>query len=45
LKSAADLDDAIRRYIRNHNGQAQPFVWTKAAEAIFDKLSHSPAPS
>lgn len=45
FKSVADLEEAIRRYIRDHNGQAKPFVWTKTADAIFDKLSRLPAPS
>lgn len=45
FKSVADLEDAIRHYIKNHNGQAKPFVWTKPAKVIFDKLSRLPAPS
>jgi len=45
FKSVADLEDAIRRYICDHNGKAKPFVWTKTAETIFDKLSRLPAPS
>lgn len=45
FKSVADLEEAIRHYISNHNGQAKPFVWTKTANAIFDKLSRLPAPS
>ena len=45
FKSVADLEDAIRRHIRDHNGQAKPFVWTKSAEVIFDKLRKLPAPS
>ena len=43
FKSVADLEEAIRRYIREHNGQAKPFVWTKTAEVIFEKLSRLPA--
>lgn len=42
FKSVADLEEAIRRYIRDHNGQAKPFVWTKTAEVIFEKLSRLP---
>ena len=45
FKSVADLQDAIARYIRAHNKAAKPFVWTKPAEDIFDKLSRLPAPS
>lgn len=32
-------------YIREHNGQAKTFVWTKTAETIFDKLARLPASS
>ena len=45
FKSVAELEDAIRTYIRDHNGQAKPFVWTKTAEVIFEKLSRLPASS
>jgi transposase len=41
----ADLQDAIARYIRDHNRAARPFVWTKLAEAILAKLARIPAPS
>jgi transposase len=43
--SVAELEEAIRRYIQEHNRQAKPFVWTKTANQIFDKLSHLPVPS
>ncbi len=45
FKSVAELEDAFRTFIRGHNGQAKPFVWTKAAEVIFKKLSRLPASS
>lgn len=45
FKSVADLQDAITRYIREHNRASKPFVWTKPAENILDKLSRLPAPS
>ena len=45
FKSVADLEDAIRRYIGSHNEQAKPFVWTKTAETIFDKLNRLHEPS
>jgi transposase len=45
FKSVAELEDAIRRYIRNHNGNAKPFVWTKTPKDIFDKLARLPVPS
>jgi transposase len=45
FKSVADLEDAIRRYIRDHNQSSKPFVWTKPADTIFAKLSRLPVPS
>jgi transposase len=45
FKSVADLEDAIRRYIREHNRSSKPFVWTKPANTIFSKLSRLPVPS
>ncbi|ADP69611.1 Integrase catalytic region [Rhodomicrobium vannielii ATCC 17100] len=39
FKSVADLEDAIKRYIADHNRNAKPFVWTKTADEIFDKLN------
>ena len=45
FKSVGDLEDAIRRYIADHNRHAKPFVWTKTADQIFEKLSRLPAPS
>jgi transposase len=45
FKSVADLQDAIKRYIREHNQAPKPFVWTKPAKAILAKLSRLPASS
>ena len=45
FKSVVDLQAAISRYINEHNKTAKPFVWTKPAEAIFDKLARIPVPS
>jgi transposase len=45
FKSVGDLEDAIRRYIQNHNRQPNPFVWTKSAGEIFNKLRRLPVPS
>jgi len=42
FKSVSDLQDAIRRYIREHNGTAKPFVWTQPAETILAKLRRLP---
>ena len=43
--SITDLQAAINRYIAQHNDSSRPFVWTKSAEAILDKLNRQPAPS
>ena len=45
FKSVADLEDAIKRYIADHNRNAKPFVWTKTAGENLEKLSRNPAPS
>jgi transposase len=45
FKSVAELEDAIKRYIADHNRNAKPFVWTKTADEIFEKLRRLPAPS
>jgi transposase len=45
FRSVEQLEDAIRHYIHNHNRQARPFVWTKTAKQIRDKLSTLTAPS
>jgi transposase len=43
--SVAHLQDAIQRYIREHNRNPKPFVWTKPADLILTKLSRLPAAS
>ena len=45
FQSVVDLQAAINRYIHEHNDDPKPFVWTKPAAAILDKLSRMPAPS
>jgi transposase len=45
FKSVADLQDAITRYIRDHNKSSTPFVWTKPAEIILAKINRIPVPS
>jgi transposase len=45
FKSVPDLQDAITRYIRDHNKAARPFAWAKPAENILGKLARLPAPS
>jgi hypothetical protein len=43
--SVADLQDAIRRYIREHNKAPKPFPWTKPADTILLKINRLPAAS
>jgi transposase len=43
--SVSQLQDAITRYIREHNKSPKPFVWTTTAEAILVKLQRLPVPS
>ena len=45
FRSVAELEDTIRRYIRDHNGHAKPFVWTKTAKEICDKIERLPTSS
>ena len=45
FKSVSDLQDAIRRYIREHNDAPKPFVWTKPAKVILAKINRLPVPS
>ncbi len=45
LAAIADLQAAINRYLREHNEDPKPFVWTKSADKIFAKLQQLPAPS
>ncbi len=43
--SIADLQAAINRYIREHNNDPKPFVWTKPANTILAKINRVPVPS
>jgi transposase len=45
FRSVPDLQEAISRYIRDHNRSAKPFEWTKPAETILGKLARLTAPS
>ena len=45
FRSIADLQAAINRYLKQHNHDPRPFVWTKPANAILAKLDRLPAPS
>jgi transposase len=45
FRSVTDLQEAIGRYIRDHNKVSKPFVWTKPADAILAALQRLPVPS
>jgi transposase len=45
FKSVSQLQEAITRYIREHNKTPKPFVWTKTAKAILAKLDRLPVSS
>lgn len=45
FKSVSELEDAIKRYIKEHNTSSKPFVWTKPAEAILAAIQRRPEPS
>jgi hypothetical protein len=40
-----DLQAAIKRYLKQHNDDPKPFVWTKPAMDILAKVNRLPAPS
>jgi transposase len=43
--SIVDLQAAIKRYLKEHNNDPKPFVWTKPAADILAKINRVPAPS
>ena len=45
FKSVADLEQAIKRYIRAHKKTSKPFQWSASAVSIFKKLAEIPEPN
>ena len=45
FRSIVDLQAAINRYLDEHNRDPKPFVWTKPARDILEKLNRLPVPS
>jgi transposase len=39
--SLKELEEAIMRFIENHNENKIPFVWTKSAEEILEKVGRA----
>ena len=38
FKSVGELEAAIKDYLRSHNQRPRPFVWTKSADLILNKV-------
>lgn len=43
FKSVRDLEAAIYAYVAHHNAHPKPFVWTKKADEIIEKVEHCKA--
>jgi transposase len=41
FRSVAELEAAIMTYLENHNADPKPFVWTKSASQIFEKVARA----
>jgi len=41
FQSVKELEGAILDYIKEHNQSPKPFIWTKSADEIFDKMTES----
>ena len=39
FRSVLDLIDAIDAYLEEHNQEPKPFLWTKTADEILEKLA------
>jgi transposase len=41
FKSVAELKSAILEYLENHNADPKPFIWTKSAGEILEKVARA----
>ncbi len=41
FKSVAELDSAIMEYLDKHNADRKPFIWTKSAGKILEKVARA----
>ncbi len=41
FNSVAELEQAIMDYLKNHNADPKPYVWTKSAAKIFQKIARA----
>jgi len=39
FRSTRELEDAIRDYLKTHNGHPKPFRWTKSADEILENIA------
>jgi len=39
FKSVAELEATIQNYLEHHNANPKPFVWTKSAAHILEKVA------
>jgi transposase len=41
FKSVAELNSVIMKYLENHNADPKPFIWTKSAGKILEKVARA----
>ena len=41
FSSVAELKDAIMAYLDDHNANRKPFIWTKSAGEILEKVARA----
>jgi hypothetical protein len=41
FKSVAELKGAMMEYLENHNADPKPFIWTKSASQILEKVARA----
>jgi hypothetical protein len=41
FKSVAELKSAIMEYLQKHNANPKPFIWTKSAGEILEKVARA----
>jgi hypothetical protein len=41
FRSVTQLKDAIMEYLENHNADPKPFIWTKSAGEILEKVARA----
>jgi ribosomal protein S12 methylthiotransferase accessory factor YcaO len=41
FRNVAELKSAIMEYLENHNADPNPFIWTKSAGEILEKVARA----